>query len=191
MRTQIVNQMHALLITAPADLRDRLRTMTVSELITTASGLRPGPITSTTAATKLALRGLAARHQVLSDELDVLDTELSRLTVTTAPALCALMGVGSDVAGALLVAAGANPERLRSEAAFASLCGAAPVPASSGKTNRRRLSRGGDRQANCALWRIVMVRMSWHQPTRDYVKRRTTEGMSKREIMRCLKRYVA
>ncbi len=108
-----------------------------------------------------------------------------------APALLALPGVGTDVAGALLVAAGDNPERLSSEAAFARLCGVAPLPASSGKTNRHRLNRGGDRIANNALWRIVLVRMSSDTKTRNYVDRRTKEGLSKKEIIRCLKRYVA
>ena len=144
------------------------------------------------AATKLALRGLASRHELLGSELESLDTELASLTDAAAPAMCQLMGVGPDVAGALLVAAGDNPERLRSEAAFASLCGVAPLPASSGKTTgRHRLSRSGDRIANNALWRIVMTRLVWHQPTKDYMVRRTKEGHSKREIVRCLKRYVA
>jgi transposase len=124
-------------------------------------------------------------------ELVVLDRELSRLTLEAAPALCDLTGVGPDVAGALLVAAGDNPERLRSDAAFASLCGVSPVPASSGKTNRHRLNRGGDRIANNALWRIVMVRLTCDPRTKTYVARRTAEGMAKRDIVRCLKRYVA
>ena len=108
-----------------------------------------------------------------------------------APGLIALHGVGSDTAALLLVAAGDHPERLRSEAAWAHLCAAAPIPASSGKTVRRRLNPAGDRQANHALWRIVITRMSSHPPTRAYVERRTAEGLSKKEIMRCLKRYVA
>lgn len=108
------------------------------------------------------------------------------------PALCDLTGVGADVAGALLVAVGDNPERLRSEGSFANLCGVAPLPESSGKTaNRHRLNRGGDRLANGALWRIVMTRLHCHQPTKAYMVRCTAEGMSKREIVRCLKRYVA
>lgn len=116
---------------------------------------------------------------------------LDRLTVEAAPALTTLKGVGSDVAGALLVAAGDNPERLRSDAAFASLCGVSPVPASSGKTNRHRLNRGGDRIANNALWRIVIVRLTCDERTQSYVARRTAQGMAKRDIIRCLKRYVA
>ncbi|MEO8898258.1 MAG: transposase, partial [Candidatus Dormibacter sp.] len=118
--------------------------------------------------------------------------ELVRLTTEAAPALRALSGVGSDVAGALLVAMGDNPKRVRSDSAFAHLCGVAPLPASSGKTTgRHRLNRGGDRQANAALWRIVIVRLNCHQPTKDYMARRTQEGLSKKDIIRCLKRYVA
>jgi transposase len=152
---------------------------------------RPGTVTTPSAASKLALRSLAIRHQGLTAELVVLDRELGRLTLDAAPALCDLTGVGPDVAGALLVAAGDNPERLRSDAAFASLCGVSPVPASSGKTNRHRLNRGGDRIANNALWRIVMVRLTCDQRTKTYVARRTAQGMAKRDIIRCLKRYVA
>lgn len=101
------------------------------------------------------------------------------------------MRVGPEIAGGLLVAAGDNPGRLHSEAAFSMLCGASPIPASSGKTVRHRLNRGGNRQANTALYRIVVVRLRWHQPTRAYLARRTNEGLSKREIIRCLQRYVA
>ncbi|WP_222866049.1 IS110 family transposase [Micromonospora sp. AP08] len=108
-----------------------------------------------------------------------------------APDLVALPGVGIDTAGQLLVTAGDNPHRLRSEAAFARLCGVAPIPASSGRPDRHRLHRGGDRDANSALWRITLVRMRCHQPTEDYVTRRTAEGKTKTEIMRCIKRYVA
>ena len=102
-----------------------------------------------------------------------------------------LCGVGAEVAGALLVTAGDDPARLRSDAAFSMLCGASPIEASSGKTVRHRLNRGGDRQANTALYRIVVVRLRWHEPTRKYMARRTTQGLSKKEIIRCLKRYVA
>ncbi len=190
--TEIVNQMKALIVTAPADLREPLRQLSRGPLIAAAAAMRPGLIISPTAAVKLALRGLAQRHQLLTDQIEILDGELGRLTVEAAPKLTALRGVGPDVAGALLVAAGDNPERLRSEAAFARLCGAAPLPASSGKTTgRHRLSRGGDRQANNALWRIVMVRLASHPPTKDYMARRTKEGLSKKEVVRCLKRYVA
>jgi transposase len=133
---------------------------------------------------------LAVRHQALAAETTALDRQLERLTAKAAPRLRALFGVGADSAATLLVAAGDNPDRLHSEAAFAMLCGSAPIEASSGKTVRHRLNRGGDRQANAALHRVVIVRLRWHQPTRDYVARRLAEGKTKREIIRCLTRYV-
>ncbi len=138
-----------------------------------------------------ALRELARRVQGLEAECTRLDALLGSLVSATAPELVASYGVGTDTAGALLVSAGDNPERLRSEAAFAHLCGVAPIDASSGLTIRKRLNRGGDRSANHALWRIVMVRMVHDPRTRSYVERRTREGRSKREIIRSLKRYVA
>jgi transposase len=190
-RTQAMNALRALVVTAPLELRDRLRDLPGARLAKAASRLRPGPERTTLSATKAALRQLACRHQALTAELEDLDGRLDALTAAAAPRLIATFGVGTDTAGALLVAAGDNPERLHSEAAFSMLCGSSPVEASSGKTVRHRLNRGGDRQANAALFRIVLVRMRWHQPTRDYVERRTKEGKSKLEIMRCLKRYVA
>ena len=158
-----------------------------------AAAFRPGHIDTPIAATKLALKGLAQRHLLLAAELATLDAELARITAKVAPKLHALNGVGSDVAGAILVALGDNTERLRSEASFARLSGVAPLPASSGKTTgRHRLNPGGDRGANNALWRIVITRLARsHEPTLAYVARRTEEGLSKREIVRCLKRYVA
>ena len=190
-RSQAANQVQGILVCAPAALREELRQLSLAQLVQHAAAFRPGPVTNATAANKLALRSLATRYQALTDELAILDAELHRLTKAAAPALSSLKGVGPDVAGALLVAAGDNPERLRSEASFASLCGAAPIPASSGKTTRHRLNRGGDRIANNALWRIVMVRLASDEPTQNYMARRTQEGRSKREIIRCLKRYVA
>jgi transposase len=190
-RTQAANALRALVVTAPAELREQLRGLPTGRLASTAARLRPGPILTVTAATKLALRVLGQRYQTLEAELAAVDAELDLLTAQAAPRLRRLCGVGPEIAGALLVAAGDNPERLRSEAAFSMLCGASPIPASSGKTVRHRLNRGGNRQANTALYRIVVVRLRWHQPTRDYLVRRTKEGLSKREIIRCLKRYVA
>jgi transposase len=190
-RTQTVNAMRALVVTAPAELREQLRELPAGRLARTAARLRPGPVLTTEAATKLALRLLGQRYQALEAELAAVDAELDRLTAQAAPRLRQLCGVGPEIAGALLVAAGDNPERLRSEAAFSMLCGASPIPASSGKTVRHRLNRGGNRQANTALYRIVVVRLRWHQPTRAYLTRRTREGLSKREIIRCLKRYIA
>jgi transposase len=159
--------------------------------VVTAGRLRSGRETTTTAANKTALRALACRYQALDAEISALDVQLAELAAEAAPKLVETFGVGPDTAGALLVAAGDNPERLRSEAAFSMLCGASPVEASSGKTVRHRLNRGGDRQANAALYRIVLVRMRFHAPTRAYVERRTAQGLSKPEIIRCLKRYVA
>ena len=160
-------------------------------LVAAAAALVPGPITSPLAAALLALGTLARRHQALNLEIKALTAELDRLTATAAPKLVALFGIGQDNAGALLVAAGDNPQRLRSEACFAMLCGSSPIQASSGKTVRHRLNRGGDRQANAALYRIVLVRLRYHQPTKDYLTRRLAEGKPKNEIIRCLKRYIA
>ena len=190
-RTQAVNALRALVVTAPAELREQLRELPAKRLASTAARLRPGPILTTTAATKLALRLLGQRYQALEAEVAAVDAELDRRTSQAAPRLRQLCGVGPEIAGALLVAAGDNPERLRSEAAFFMLCGASPIPASSGKTVRHRLNRAGDRQANTALYRIVVVRLRWHQPTRAYLARRTTEGLSKREIIWGRKRYIA
>ena len=146
--------------------------------------------TTALAATNLALRELAIRVSQLDEQVDRLDAVLEPLVRKTCPALVAKVGVGPVTASALLVAAGDNPERLHHEAAFSALCGSSPIEASSGRVVRHRLNRGGDRQANSALWQIVLVRMRCDAPTRAYVERRTKEGMSK-EIMRCLKRYVA
>lgn len=191
-RTQALNQLRSLISTAPDDLRARLRDLTVTELATTTAALRPGPTPAVDTATKLAMRSLGRRVKALEAEVADLDAVLHPLVTATAPRLLAHHGVGPDTAAALLVAAGDNPDRLRSEATFARLCGAAPIPATSGKTQERhRLHRGGDRQANSALWRIALTRMSSDPNTRAYVERRTKEGLSKREIMRCLKRYIA
>jgi len=190
-RTQTANALRALVVTAPAELREQLRDLPTGRLASTVARLRPGPILTTTAATKLALRLLGQRDQALEAELAAVDAELDRLTAQAAPRLRQLCWVGPEIAGALLVAAGDNPQRLRSEAAFSMLCGASPIPASSGKTVRHRLNRGGNRQANTALYRIVVVRLRWHQPTRADLARRTKEGLSKREIIRSLKRSIA
>jgi transposase len=177
--------------TAPDELRQPLRDLSGLQLIATTAALRPGSQLDVLSATKTALRELGRRALYLADQIARLDTLLVPLVASTAPQMIARHGVGTDTAGALLVAAGDNPERLVHEAAFAHLCGSSPIEASSGKVTRHRLNRGGDRQANQALWRIVMVRMVSDPDTRAYVERRTKEGKSKREIMRCLKRYVA
>jgi transposase len=140
---------------------------------------------------KAALRHLATRHRTLTTEIDTAYVQLKTLIEQARPDLPAIRGVGVETAAQLLTTCGDNPDRLRSEGSFAALCGVSPVPASSGKTRRHRLNRSGDRQANRALYIIVLSRMSNDPATRAYVQRRTTEGLSKREIIRCLKRYVA
>ena len=142
------------------------------------------------ASVQTALRLLAKRWTVLNEELCELDAKLARLTKKAAPRLLDRFGVGPQTAATLLVAAGDNPTRLHSEAALAALCGTSPLQASSGKTQRHRLNRGANRQANNALWTIAMVRMRSDARTRQYVERRTGEGLSKKEIHRCLKRYI-
>lgn len=139
---------------------------------------------------RVALRSLARRYQALDKEVEALEVELDRLLAATATSLVARKGVRTDSAGALLAAVGDNPERLRSEAALAGLCGTSPVEASSGKVTRYGLNRGGDRQANAALYRIVINRLSWDERTKHYMARRTAEGKTTKEIIRCLKRYV-
>ena len=190
-RTQAINQIKALAVTAPSELRETLDGLTTAALITRCKGLRSGRLDNPKAAAKYALRSLACRFRQLNEEVQELETELERLTSGIAPVLVSAFGVGPDTAAALLVAAGSNADRLRSEASFASLCGVNPIPASSGKTNRHRLNRGGDRQANAALYRIVVVRLRYDPRTQEYMQRRTAEGMSKSEVIRCLKRYVA
>ena len=192
-RTQAANQLKALLVTAPDGLRAQLRRPAASR-----AGHDRGPAASRhqcrrprpTRPSSRCGRS-PGRWLQLTQEITELDAHLERLVATAAPALVAVKGVGTQTAAALLVAAGDNPERLRSEAAFAHLCGVAPIPASSGKTTRHRLNRGGNREANWALYLIAVGRMAWHAPTRAYVERRTKEGKSKAEIIRCLKRYIA
>jgi transposase len=192
-RADVQRQMKCLVVTAPDDLRAALRNLTTHELIRTCAAARPDHRRAGDpfVATRLALRALARRHQQLTAEIDDLDTLIEPLVTAINPALLDLTGVGPDNAGQLLVTAGQNPDRIRSEAAFAMLCGAAPLPASSGRSHRHRLNRGGDRQANAALHRIVISRLRWDNRTRAYVERRTTEGLSKKDIIRCLKRYIA
>lgn len=192
-RADTQRQIKTLIVTAPEELRVRLRSLGVKQLVATCANLRPDPadVAAPATAVKLALRSLARRHQQLSTEITDLDELLEPLVAAINPALLAANGVGAEIAGQLLVSAGENHDRLTSEAAFAMFCGVAPIPASSGKTIRHRLNRGGDRQANAALYRVVLCRLRWDPRTRDYMQRRTKEGLSKREIIRCLKRYVA
>ena len=192
-RADCMRRIKALVVTAPEAVRARLRGLRDAQLLATCAALRPdlAGIEDPEQAVKVALRHLARRHRALVDEIAELDTLITTLIARINPSLLELNGVGADVAGQLLVTAGQNTERLRSEAAFAMLCGVAPIPASSGKTHRHRLNRGGDRQANAALYRIVLCRMRWDSRTRAYVTRRTAEGLSKKDIIRCLKRLIA
>ena len=190
-RTQAINQMKALIVTAPASLRETLDGLSVSTLATRCRSFRVHGLSDPMSAVKYALLSLACRHRQLSEEIRNLKAQLTQLIGTASPTLINIVGVGPDTAATLLIAAGSNPERLRSEAAFPALCGVCPIPASSGKTNRHRLNRGGDRQVNAALRRIVVVRLRCDLRTKEYMRRRTGEGMSKPEVMRCLKRYVA
>jgi transposase len=190
-RVQTINQARALVLTGPDDLRARFARHTAAGLVSGLASLRPRPGDVVGYATRIALRELGRRAEFLDAQLGRLDELIAPLVAARAPGLLALHGIGPDTAALLLVAAGDHPERLRSEAAWAHLCAVAPIPASSGKVTRHRLNPGGDRQANHALWRIVLTRMSAHPPTLIYVERRTKEGLSKKEIIRCLKRYVA
>ena len=190
-RTQAVNQLKSLLVTGSADLREQLRPLGPAALVDACARLRPGAdLTDPAIAAKTALRRLAARIRALGAEIAEADRELEPLVTAAAPRLVAMMGVGPEVAGQLLVTAGDNPGRLRSEAAFAHLCGVAPIPASSGRIDRHRLNRGGDRAANSALYTIVLCRLRYDPATQAYAVRRTKQGLSKPEIIRCLKRYV-
>lgn len=191
-RTQAANQISGLIVTAPEHLKDRLGTLTGAKAADACARLRPDTAPDPlTAAAKTALRSLARRYHTLTAEIDALDAELLSLCEQANPALLAAPGVGPDVAAALLTAAGDNPDRMRSEASFAALCGASPVQASSGTTVRHRLNRGGNRHANNALWRITISRMRTDQRTIDYTQRRQAQGKTRREITRCLKRHIA
>ena len=190
-RIQTLYQARALILTGPEDLRARFARHTVAALVAQTAALRPRPGDVVGYATRVALRELGRRAQFLDDQLGRLDALIVPLVTAHAPGLLALHGIGPHTAAMLLIAAGDHPGRLRSEAAWAHLCAAAPIPASSGKTVRHRLNPGGDRQANHALWRIVFTRMGSDPATRAYVERRSKEGLSKKEIIRCLKRYVA
>ena len=191
-RSQAANQLQSLRVTAPDTLRHRLRGLATKQLVATAARFRLGDDPDDVqTATKFALRSVARRYQTLSEEISKLDAQLDRLVTEAAPDLVSLPAIGINHAATLLVVAGDNPQRLKSEASFASLCGVSPIEASSGKVVRHRLNRGGNRDANRALHMICVVRMGRDGRTREYVARRTAEGKGKREIMRCLKRYVA
>jgi transposase len=189
-RNAAIQQMHSLLFAAPDELREALAGLNRAALVTRCARLRPDTtrLHDPAVAAKASLRILSRRVELLDDEIAQANETLIEITTATAPTLLAMTGVGPEAAGQILTTVGDNPERVRSEAALARLCGAAPIPASSGQTTRHRLHRGGDRAANSTLYLIVINRLRWHQPTRDYVERRTTEGKTKKEIIRCLKR---
>lgn len=209
-RAIALTQLKSLIVTAPDTLRAQLNGLDGPRLVTTCARLRPnrdaaptpspfakraprpGRLVDPAAATKRALASIAGRVQLLSVEIAELDDDLEALLAPLAPTLLAMLGVAFDVAGQLMVTFGDNPERIHCEAAFAHLCGVAPIPASSGKNaNNFRLNRGGDRAANAALYRIVLCRLRHDERTRAYVDRRTKQGKSKKHIIRSLKRYVA
>ena len=191
-RTAAINQFHAIVVSAPAEIREDLQRMALKARLEQVRRWRDRTGDDVAhRATRQALRELALRIGFLDDQAQRAEAELDVLTDLAAPALLDILGVGVHVAAQLLVTVGDNPDRITTEAAFAHLCGVAPIPASSGKTNRHRLNRGGDRSANHALWRIAMTRRTCDARTATYVARRTAEGKSEREITRCLKRYIA
>ncbi len=190
-RTQTINQLHALVVTAPDQVKHQLGSLSPKARVKVCAAYRPGANRTNIAYAKKALRLLARRYQALTWEIQQLDTEIKQLCARANPALLAAGGIGPETAAALLVTAGDNPHRMRTEASFAALCGASPVQASSGRIVRHRLNRGGDRQANNALWRIATVRLRTDPRTIEYAQRRQAEGKTRKEIIRCLKRYIA
>ena len=190
-KTQAVNQLRALLVNAPPSLRSAVLKVKTEHCVAACADLpATDELNPVMASLRMTLRLLAKRWNALHEELRELDKQLIRLTKLAAPRILGRFGVGPQTAATLLITAGDNPSRLRNEAALAALCGVSPLEASSGKTSRHRLNRGGQRQANNALWTIAMVRMRSDARTLKYVARRTAEGLSKKEIHRCLKRYI-
>ncbi|MEM8760794.1 MAG: IS110 family transposase [Pseudomonadota bacterium] len=192
-RRVALQMIHNTIVCAPEDLRDALRKMTRMQLVRTLAAWRPdltdyrNPIS----AYRIALKSLARRYLELHDEIADLDDMIVAIVDELAPDLVARTAIGHGSAAQLLLTAGDNPERLKSEASFAALCGVSPIPASSGKTTRHRLNRGGDRAANSALHIIAICRLRYDERTKAYVARRISEGHSKLEAIRCLKRYIA
>ena len=190
-RSAAIISLKTIIVNADPELREQLQQLPRMTLIARCAGLRPGAVSTVIAATKHTLRATARRWVQLNLEVAEHEKILSELTKQVVPGLVAAHGIGPDTASEMLIVAGDNADRVRSEPAWARLLGVAPVPASSGLTNRHRLNRGGHRQANAALYRAVIVRMQFHEPTKVYVARRTAEGKTKREIIRCLKRLLA
>jgi len=192
-RTAAINQLKGLIVTAPEPLREQLRGLATPALATACLNLpvHESDLSNPEHAINAALHAIATRIQQLTAEITQASKRLRPLVATTAPRLSALRGVGPDVAGRLLAAAGDNPDRLHSEAAFAHLCGVAPIPASSGNTQRHRLNRGGDRAANSALYTATLSRLRHDPHTRAYAQRRAAQGKTIKDTIRCLKRYLA
>lgn len=188
---KLITTIKSLLVTAPDDLRDRYAPMTNHSMVTALAACRPSPDYSDPRNGVLAsLKALATTYRTLRRQCDELETRITVLVSVINPHVLNIVGCGAIVAAELLISIGDNPERIHSEAALAHMCGVAPLPASSGRTNRHRLNRGGDRRANSALYRIAVVRMRHDPRTQEYVARRTAEGLSKKEIIRCLKRAI-
>lgn len=190
-RSQAMITLKTLIINAPTELRETLDGIRGRiGLIRHVAAFRPGEITSPTSSAKTAMRAIARRWLILHEEIQDLDQELERLVQSRAPELMQSHGISTLTVAEMLILVGDNPERIKSEAAMAKLCGVCPIPASSGKTNRMRLNRGGNRQANAALYRVAIVRMRDDERTKAYASRRTAEGKTRREIVRCIKRYI-
>jgi transposase len=192
-RSAALVQLQSVLITAPAELRESITAKGVRGKATQCASFRPDltRVDEPLQAAKVTLRSLSRRITFLNEEVHEIDHQLDGLVANAAPTLLSQLGIGTQNAAQLLITAGENIDRLSSEAAFARLCGVAPIPASSGKTQRMRLHRGGDRQANRALHLIVVCRLRHDQRSRDYMDRRRAEGLSKKDVIRCLKRFVA
>lgn len=193
-RADAIRRIRSIITTAPEPLREQLTGLPTKTLIRRLIASRPDPAATAngdvTAAVRTSLRSIARTWQHADEQTRDLDQVIDPLVRAINPALTDVFGVGPDVAGQLLVTCGQNPDRLHSDAALAALCGISPVPASSGRTNRHRLNRGGDRHANNAIWRIAMTRIAHDPRTRDYITRRTSQGLTKREAIRCLKRHL-
>jgi len=189
----IINQIRHVCFTAPEEIRRRFDDLSPIMVARTTAGLRPRSSSDDVVrfTTLMTLRELGQRAMFIHEQRKRLDAQMRPLIRESAPDLLEIYGVGYDVAAKLLIAAGDNPHRIRSEAAWAHLCGVAPIQVSSGKNQRHRLNRGGNRQANSAIYRIMLVRMASHDATRDYIVRRTAEGKTTGEIARMLKRYIA
>jgi transposase len=192
-RTRIINQIRAIIVTSPDHLRERLDPLPTHQLIEVCARFRPGSdITDPTIAAKHSLKTLARQHSQLGADVEHLTTLMTAIVTGHAPrSMLEMTGVGPIVASDILIAWGSDPDRITSEAAFAALCGVSAVEASSGEHVRHRLNRGGDRQANAALYRMVIVRLRFDPATRAYMQRRLADGRTKKEIVRCLKRYAA